>query len=124
MKARTGHRTPVADTPRWVPYHDHTNASVFPSGVGFNHNAAHHYNANNNWYPYQVCSTCYNRIDGLPADAARGERRGGNREAREHRVAITGDGRNLNDSPWDREGADAAVAATRQWPQIWRARRS
>jgi hypothetical protein len=58
-------QNPGGGYPRWVPYHDHTNASVFPSGIGFNHNAAHYYSANNNWYPYQVCNTCYNRIDGL-----------------------------------------------------------
>lgn len=58
-------QNPGGGYPRWVPYHDHTNAAIY-SDV-FNHTFALYYNANNNWYPYQVCNTCNNKIDGLSA---------------------------------------------------------
>ncbi len=59
-------QNPGGGYPRWVPYHDHTNPNIY-SDV-FNHTFAHYYNADNNWFPYQVCNTCNNSIDGLSAN--------------------------------------------------------
>lgn len=47
---------------RWVPYHDHTDSSVF--GEWFQHTMGHYYDANNRWYPYRVCNTCASNISG------------------------------------------------------------
>lgn len=58
-------QNPGGGYPRWEPYHDHTNPSIY-SNV-FNHTFALYYNASNNWYPYQVCNTCFNVIDGVNA---------------------------------------------------------
>jgi hypothetical protein len=58
-------QNPGGGYPRWVPYHDYTNASVFGPSVGVNHNMAHYYYANTNWKPYQVCGGCYGRINAL-----------------------------------------------------------
>jgi hypothetical protein len=58
-------QNPGGGYPRWVPYHDHTNPTIY-SDV-FNHTFALWYYANNNWYPYQVCNTCSTKIDGVNA---------------------------------------------------------